>query len=135
VSPQRVYAAWTDKATKARWFIGPSDQWTPTAHTLEARVGGEERLEGIFGADLQTAYVARYHVIEPDTRLVYVYDMHVDKTLMSVSLATVDFAPTATGGTTMTYTEQVVFVDGEDGTASRKEGAAAQFDLLAAVLA
>lgn len=59
--------------------------------------------------------------------------MHYGGTFLSVSLASVAFAP-ADGGTRLTFTEQIAYLDGKDGTASRKQGTAAHLDRLGAVL-
>lgn len=127
-----VYDAWTDPEAKAKWFIGP-DSWTPIRRELGLEDGGEEMLLGRFEDGTETLYTARYHVIAPNDRLVYAYDMHIDGVHLSVSLATVSFEPQG-DGTKMIYTEQAVYLLGEDGAASRRDGTAAQFDRLDAFL-
>jgi uncharacterized protein YndB with AHSA1/START domain len=135
-APARVYAAWADGATKARWFIGPQD-WSEIERRFDLRVGGEELLHGRFGpGGMETRFTARYHLVEPDARLVYAYDMHLDSRHHSVSLATVEFLARG-AGTTLRFTEQVVFVDGTpaaQGTPSRERGTAAHLDRIAAVI-
>ena len=42
----RVFAAWADIETKARWFIGPPDTWKLLQRELDFRVGGKELLRG-----------------------------------------------------------------------------------------
>jgi len=133
-SPTRVFAAWADVETKARWFVGPKERWTLTERHLDLRVGGTEILAGQLVNGPRTRFVARYHDIVPNERLVYVYDMHVGETFLSTSLASVELSPTASGGTRMTFTEQAAFHDGNDGTRSREEGTAAHFDRMAPVL-
>ena len=130
----RVFAAWTDVETKARWFCGPPDRWTLVKRELDLRVGATELLQGELAGGPTTLFVARYHAIVPHERLVYAYDMHVGPKHLSVSLAAVEFAATADGGTRMTFTEQAAFLDGEDGTKSREGGTAAHFERLALVL-
>lgn len=124
-----VYQAWTDPEAKAKWFIGP-DSWSPIRRELGFKEeSGEEMLLGRFDDGTQTLYTARYHVISPNDRLVYAYDMHIDGVHLSVSLATVTFE--AQGALTkMTYTEQAVYLLGEDGGVSRRGGTGAQFDRL-----
>jgi uncharacterized protein YndB with AHSA1/START domain len=135
-APARVFAAWADGETKARWFIGPND-WAVIERRLDFRVGGEELLHGRFaGSGLDTLFRARYHLIEPDARLVYAYDVNVGPRHHSVSLATVEFLARG-DGTTLRFTEQVVFVDGTpsaEGTPSRERGTAAHLDRIETVL-
>ena len=131
--PSLVYEAWTDPQAKAQWFIGP-DSWTPIQRELGLEGGGgDERLLGRFDDGTETLYTARYHVVSPPDQLVYVYDMHIDGVHLSVSLATVDFEPHEQG-TKMIYTEQAVYLLGEDGSPSRQGGTGAQFDRLATYL-
>lgn len=131
-SIERVYAAWSDPDVKARWFVGPRDEWKLSRRSLDLRVGGAEILEGRF-RDRTTYFAARYHVVEPNERLVYAYDMYVGDVHLSVSLASLELRAAA-GGTTMTYTEQGVYLDGEDGSRSRERGTAEHFDRLADAL-
>jgi uncharacterized protein YndB with AHSA1/START domain len=125
-----VWAAWTDPAVKARWFIGP-EGWAEVERTLDVRVGAVEILRGRFAHNgFETLFTGRYHLVEPGARLVYVYDMHLAGQHHSVSVATVEFI--ADGARTrLRFTEQVTFVDGTDGregTASRQRGTAAHLD-------
>src|SRR5256885_9139819 len=46
--PERVFAAWADLETKARWFIGPEGKWKLRRRELDFRVGGQEVLGGEF---------------------------------------------------------------------------------------
>lgn len=135
-SPADVWVAWTDNATKARWFIGP-EGWEQIERTLDLRVGGSEILHGRFAASgVETRFSARYHLVEPGQRLVYVYDMHLSGRHHSVSIATVEFIGDPEG-TRLRFTEQVTFVDGtdgRDGTLSRKRGTAAHLERIAGVL-
>ena len=66
-------------------------------------------------------YEATYRDIVPGERIVYGYVMDADDTLISVSVTTVEFAP-APSGTTLTFTEQGVFLDGADTPAIREKG-------------
>lgn len=133
-SPARVFAAWADIDTKARWFVGPPEHWSLVHRELDFRVGGTEVLEGRIDDDFTVRFVARYHAIVPDERLVYVYDLDGCDRFQSISLVSVEFAPTATGGTRMTFTEQIVFCDGQDGVDARRSGTSDHFDRLALVV-
>lgn len=130
-----VFAAWCDPDVRARWFVGP-DNWTLLERALDFRVGGRERLSGRFDSGLETAYAARFHVIEPERRIVYAYDMLLAGVHHSVSLATLELRGERSA-TRFRYTEQLVFLDGTDatkGTVSRKHGTGAHFERLGAVL-
>jgi len=134
--PADVWDAWSDPALKARWFIGP-EGWRQIERALDVRVGATEILHGRFAdSGLETLFTARYHLVEPQSRLVYVYDMHLNGRHHSVSIATVEFLGDPRG-TRLSFTEQVAFVDGTDGhegTLSRKRGTAAHLDRIAGVL-
>ena len=133
-SPARVFSYWSDPELKARWFIGPAE-WTPIARQLDFRVGGEELLHGQLPSR-ETLYRARFHHIETERRIVFVYDMHVHHTFHSVSLATVELFAQGQG-TRMVFNEQVTFLDGTDGTQgtlSRRLGTEAHLDRLAVLL-
>ncbi len=112
--PAAVFAAWSDRDTKAKWFATDDDRYT-----LDFRVGGTEAVHGGDGAELVARGV--YQDIVPDERIIYTYDMHLDDKRISVSLATVEFKP-AGGGTRLVFTEQAVFLDGYDDAAQREHG-------------
>src|SRR5215471_20950739 len=130
--PARVFAAWADPDLKARWFVGP-EGWKPVRRELDFRPGGSELLHGRFDNGRETLFVARYHDIVQDQRIVYVYDMQLAQKPHSVSLATVELKPQG-AGTRLVFTEQVAFLDGTDGPSSRERGTSAHLDRLAAVV-
>ena len=78
-------------------------------------------------------YEATYRDIVPDERIVYSYVMDADDTLISVSVTTVEFSPVSSG-TTLTLTEQGVFLDGADTLAVREKGTGELLDALGATL-
>ena len=129
-SPSRVFQAWADPAAKARWFKGPED-WTAGEQFIDFRVGGRERLSGGPKGGQVHAFDGLYQDIVPNERIVYSYDMHLDATRISVSLATVEFKP-AGAGTRMIFTEQAVFLDGYDDAGSRERGSHGLMDQLEA---
>ncbi len=131
-SPARVFAAWADPAVKARWFVGPDD-WESSDHELDFRVGGREISRGGLPGGPVYAYEGRYQDIVPDERIVVAYDMHLDQTRISVSLATVELKP-AGAGSRLTYTEQGAFLDGHDTPAQREQGTGSLLDGLGAEL-
>jgi uncharacterized protein YndB with AHSA1/START domain len=116
-SPARVFAAWSDPKTKARWFHGP-DEWARSEHVLDFRVGGRESVAGGPKDGVVHSYNAIYKDIVPNERIVSTYEMHMDDALFSVSLATLELKP-AGKGTKLVYTEQGVYLDG-DGEAMAK---------------
>jgi uncharacterized protein YndB with AHSA1/START domain len=127
-SPEQVFAAWADPAIKARWFIGP-EGWTEIRREVDFRVGGEELLHGRFETR-DTLYKARYYEIVAAQRIVFVYDMHLSGKHHSVSLASVEFRPAASG-TKLVFTEAVAFLDGTKSAEGRKHGTAAHLDRIA----
>jgi uncharacterized protein YndB with AHSA1/START domain len=131
-SPARVFAAWGDPAAKARWFAGP-DEWETAEFALDFRVGGREiNRGGPPGGPVHT-FEGRYHEIVPDQRIVYAYDMYLDETRISVSLATVEFKG-AGPGTRLIVTEHGAFLDGHDTSAQREHGIGDLLDALGAEL-
>jgi uncharacterized protein YndB with AHSA1/START domain len=130
VSPARVFAAWSSEEAKARWFGAPGS----TAYELDFRVGGTEVNRGGPPGGPVYSYEAVYRDIVPAQRIVYAYFMEADDSLISVSVTTVEFAP-ASSGTTLTFTEQGVFLDGSDTAAEREKGTGELLDALGAALA
>lgn len=133
-SPARVFGAWCDPQIKAQWFTGPAEKWTLIRRSMDFCVGGQEILHGRFNeSGLETLFEARFHVIEPAERLVYAYDLHHSGRFHSVTLSSLELDEEA-GKTRVSYTEQIVFLDGEDGTADRRHGTGIQFDMIETTL-
>jgi uncharacterized protein YndB with AHSA1/START domain len=86
-------------------------------------VGGAEINRGGPPGGPGYTYEATYWDIVPAERIVYGYTMEADDALISVSVTTVEFTP-APSGTTLTFTEQGVFLDGGDTPAIREKGRA-----------
>lgn len=131
-SPARVFAAWSEPAAKARWFVGPVE-WQKSNHELDFRVGGKERVSGGRKGGPVHTYEARYQDIVKNERIVSTYDMHLDDKRISVSLATIEIAADG-DGTRLTYTEQGAFLDGYDDAGSRERGTQDLLDKLDAAL-
>lgn len=119
-SPERVFATWSNPEKKRRWFACHED-WKTVDYQLDFREGGVE-INDVADSDGKLhAFKGRYLDIVPNARIVYVYDMYVAGERLSVSLVTVSFA--ALGARTkMTFTEQVVFLDGHGDAGERREG-------------
>lgn len=132
VAPERVFAAWASRDAKARWF-GPPGEDNPN-FKLDFRVGGTESLSGAPADGPVHTYQATYHDIVPNERIVYGYTMDADTERISVSITTVEFA-SAGDGTTLTFTEQGVFLDGHDTLVIREKGTSELLDQLGAVFA
>jgi len=118
--PSSVFAAWATPEAKRRWFAGPAD-WQKSAHELDFRIGGRERVSGGPPGGPVHHFDAIYQDIVPNERIVSTYDMHLDQTRISVSLATVQFEP-AGKGTRLIYTEQGAFLDAFDKPELRERG-------------
>lgn len=130
-SPERVFAAFADPESKAKWFSGP-EPWVIYKREFDFRVGGREVVTG--GPKGETApsspadcaisgstFDARYFDIIPNQRIVYAYDMYVGGRKLSVSLATIEL--TAQGKSTrLVMTEQGAFLDGVEDGSEREAG-------------
>jgi uncharacterized protein YndB with AHSA1/START domain len=127
-SPQRVFAAWSNSEAKKRWFAC-HDGMVNVGYSLDFRPGGSETNKVAFDGNVH-AFSGHYLDIVPGERIIYAYDMHVDTTKLSASLATVTFEPDATG-TLMVFTEQVAFLDGHNDREDRIRGTADGLDRLA----
>jgi uncharacterized protein YndB with AHSA1/START domain len=135
----RVFAAFASKEAKDTWGdTGDLGEPGPDAAETEFdfRVGGHERF-GMGYQGVSYLYDARYYDIVPDQRLIYSYEMYADGARISVSVATIEFVPTA-DGTTLTWTEQGAYLDGIDGAEApqlRRGGTEEMLDGLAKYLA
>jgi uncharacterized protein YndB with AHSA1/START domain len=119
----RVFRAWSDLALKQQWN-SCHDDWRSEEHRLDFRPGGSE-ISRVVEPD-GTAHIMKAHYFDvvPDRRIVYAYEMYLDDIRISVSLVTVMFAPAGRAGatTSMTFTEQVTFLDGHGDLDERREG-------------
>jgi uncharacterized protein YndB with AHSA1/START domain len=131
-APAKVFAAFADPKQKAKWFVGP-EGWEKSDHQLDFRVGGAESVSGGPPGGPVHHYRSEIWDIVENERIVDSYEMHMDETRTSVSLATTEFKPTAKG-TKLVYTEQGVFLDGHDNAEERKRGTQELFDQLEAFL-
>lgn len=133
-TPQKIFNAWADPALKAQWFRGPPERWVEQRRSMDFRVGGREVAEGRFSdSGITTLFEARYHLIEPGCRLVYAYDLHLSGELHSVTLSSLDLEPEGER-TRVSYTEQIVFMDGEDGVEMRRGGTEWHFETIERML-
>lgn len=122
--PQKVFAAWAMPEAKQAWFAGV-DGWTEQIREFDFREGGRERLVGRKGTGTISDFRCTYWEIIPGERIVYAYEMILNGVRISVSLATLEFAP-AGSGTQLTLTEQgaylVTYDPAGDDHGSRERG-------------
>jgi uncharacterized protein YndB with AHSA1/START domain len=122
VPPEKVFRAFSDPETKARWFGGPESVWRRVSADMDFREGGHEHSEGVLANGATTTrFDATYHEIVEDRRIVYDYEMRINGERISVSLATIELSPTAIG-THLVITEQGVYFDEQDGMHERENG-------------
>jgi uncharacterized protein YndB with AHSA1/START domain len=109
-SPARVFAAFSDQATKRRWFA-EGEGWEVFEFTLDFRVGGSEVSRFNYQGGPEIRNDTQFHVIIPNRRIVLSYRMTMGEKALSVSLSTVDIVPSGSG-TLLTYTEQGAYFEG-----------------------
>lgn len=120
--PAAVFAAWSDRDTKARWFAAEDARYS-----LDFRVGGTEEVHGGEGVELLAR--SEYHDIVDDERIVYTTALFGDEVLSTVSLTTVRFAPDG-DGTRLVLTEQGTFLDDQEQPEWREQGTGDWLDAL-----
>lgn len=131
-SPGRVYRALTDPTAKAAWFSGP-DGWDEHERTMDARIGGKERVVGRHPNGMVSAFDATYFDLVPDARVIIGYTMHIDGKLISASLATWELRADG-AGTKVQVTEQGSFLNGYADDGSRVHGTTLLLSSLGAAL-
>jgi uncharacterized protein YndB with AHSA1/START domain len=127
-SAARVFAAFSDPATKRRWFA-EGEGWQIDEFTVDFRVGGRETSRFRFQGGPPMANDTVYHDIVPDERIVFAYAMTIGDKRISVSLASVELFA-AGKGTRIVYTEQGQFFDGAEQPKQRELGCAELFGKL-----
>ena len=118
--PAKVFAAFASREAKANWF-GEAAGPEKSDLQLDFRVGGKETMGGGQAPGPIYKYEAIYQDIVTNRRIVYTYNMWMNDDLISVSVATADFAASG-AGTKLTYTEQGAFLDGKDQPQFREHG-------------
>lgn len=114
-SPARVFNAWADPRSNRNGSPGPSTS------------GSSCDALSILGPGVLKCWrVDPEKPIEQDWRLVYDYDLHHGGNFHSVTLSSLMLEPEGRS-TRVSYTGQIVFLDGKDGTASLVHGTALQF--------
>ncbi|MFG3338994.1 SRPBCC domain-containing protein [Glycomyces sp. NPDC048151] len=104
-APGRVWSAFAELPLRDRWFRIPGED---AVHELDFRVGGGETASALFAPSGTPELVEwRSHffdLVEP-RRLVFGYELQVDRVRRTVSLVTVELGPEG-AGTRVDYTEQ-----------------------------
>ena len=131
-APAVVFAAWADAEAKSGWFAGPGD-WELLHRELDFKIGGRERLRGVFPGGHVTEFDSWFHDIIANKRIVYAYDMRLNDIKISVSLATIKFEAAGTG-TRLIVTEQGVFLDGYADAGTHEHGTRGLLEKLGAAL-
>lgn len=128
VPPARAFAAWSDPATKARWFAQPGGE-----HELDFRVGGVEVIRARGGEGQVLTVESRYQDIVGGERIVYTSTLSEGDEVATVSLTTVEFEADGEG-TRLVLTEHGAFLDGREEPAWREQGTGDWLDALGAEL-
>ena len=103
-----VWGAFADEQQKLAWW--GNDSIEPREWVFDFRVGGRDVAEGKFHNGPVTRFEGTYTDIVPMNRIVTTYDMWLDGTHMSTSVASFEFA-SISGGTRFTHVEHGVFFD------------------------
>ena len=124
-TPSRVFGAWADPATKARWFVGEAGG----EHELDFRVDGIE-VNRTMHEGRQLTFLSRYCDIRTDRRIVFTSTLSFDATLATVSVTSVQLEPAGTG-CLLVLTQSGTYLDAHELPAWREQGTGSQLDALA----
>lgn len=120
----RVFAAWSDPKSKARWFAGADNE-----HDLDFRVGGAETTTAKHPDGHLMVFASHYQDIVPNERIVYSSTLTGDNVLSTVSLTTVELVPDG-DSTRLVLVEQDTFLDGHEQPSWRETGTNGWLDAL-----
>jgi uncharacterized protein YndB with AHSA1/START domain len=117
-APAGVFAAFSSEEARNSWgdtgdLQAPNDEGANEITEFDFQVGGRECFTTSWEGTTYR-YDGRYHDIVTSSRIVYSYAMYADDTLISVSLATIEFVESG-DGTKLTWTEQGAYLDGHNG--------------------
>lgn len=112
-SPERVFAAFAESASKRRWYAGSDHEILEFA--MDFRVGGIERFhyrfkEGHPVAGSEIVNESSYQDIVPGKRIVLTSRMSLNAKPILVAVLTLEFVPSARG-TDLLLTNQGAFVE------------------------
>jgi uncharacterized protein YndB with AHSA1/START domain len=131
-TPERVFGAFADIATKKRWFAGPPGWVATDPHTLEFRVGGLEHERGGPTGGPSHGFDAVYHDIVANERIIYSYTLSLDGRPISVSLTTIEIFARPEGSI-LRLTEHGAYFD-DSSPSLRRDGTGELLDALKRVL-
>jgi len=114
-----VWRAFAEEERKRAWF-GDGDTFDRTAWAFDFRVGGRDVDEARFHGGPLSRYEGVYTDIVAHERIVTTYDMWLDGTHMSTSIASFEFE-SIPAGTRLTHTEHGIFFDQFRADAPRRE--------------
>lgn len=117
---ERVFRAHSEPTRRRRWFA-EGKGFTIAEYSLDFRVGGFERTRFRAGDGPPMTYDGNYLEIVEGRRIVFAYAMTIGGASLSSSLTSVELFPKG-AQTLLRLTEHVAFLDGNDGSASRREG-------------
>ena len=129
-SPARVFAGFSSKEVKEKWFGDPAQP--PETWDLDFREGGREYSSGEFHGS-SSVFDAIYHDIVENERIVFSYNLFVDDMKLSSSMQTLEFFATS-DGTRLVLTEHGAYFDGNDKPAIREGGTRGLLEQLASVV-
>ncbi|MFD2078350.1 Uncharacterized conserved protein YndB, AHSA1/START domain [Actinopolymorpha cephalotaxi] len=122
--PAKVFAAWADRDTKAKWFAAAD-----SGYTLDFRVGGTEAAHGHTDDGQEILAESVYRDILGGERIVYSTVLYGRGVPATVSVTTVEFVPDGTG-TRLVLTEQGTFLDDREHPDWREQGTGDWLDAL-----
>lgn len=136
--PERVFAAFSDEAVKARWYADGRDI-TVEQFDMDFRIGGRDIARFRMGDNspfpgTPLAYHITYQDIVPNRRVVYAYTLTFGDKIVSASLVTFELSA-AGSGTELHFTEQGAYWQGADGPQMRQHGWGVLLDKLGAAMA
>ena len=94
-TPAQTFSAFADPELRRQWFANPGG-WDNAEWELDFRVGGGELSSGGHPGGRYNEFRSRFHEIVENERIIFAYDLLHDHRLISVSLTTIEFRPTAT---------------------------------------
>jgi uncharacterized protein YndB with AHSA1/START domain len=138
VAPARVFTAMSRSDLKRRWMGGDEEGFEVLGFETDFREGGHENWRFRFKDGPEMTNHGVFLDIVPGRRIGLAYTMEVGDLRFSASLSTTELLPVhgadgAVVGTRLIYNEQIVFLDGNDGTESRIEGTRGLLEKLARV--